>query len=760
MIIDRNFSDYIVFSEDCISRALKKIGRNEHRFIIAVSQSGILEGIMTDGDFRRWIVQQEEVCLTRKVEVAINRKYDFAYITDSPDTIKRRLKGKIEVLPLVDKQHRLVAIARKREPNLFIGDFRLNETSPVFVIAEIGNNHNGSLKVARRMIDAAIASGADCVKFQMRDMETLYKNNGRADDESADLGAQYTLDLLARFQLSTEEMYQAFDYCKEKGVLPLCTPFDLVSLRNLENYGMVAYKLASADLTNHDLLKALAETGKPLLCSTGMSTESEIVEAVDLLKFYGAQFVLLLCNSTYPAPFKDINLNYLDRLKEIGGCLVGYSGHERGMSIPIAAVSRGAKVIEKHFTLDRDQEGNDHKVSLLPDEFSSMVTCLREVEQAMGSKEERKITQGEMMNREVLGKSLIINCDLRAGEIITREMIEVKSPGNGISPYRKNELVGSRAKHDFAAGDFFFPSDVVVEGEEIAPREYHFDRPFGIPVRYHDLNEMLPLSNFDLVEFHLSYKDMLIDIDEVFKRPFALDLVLHSPELFAGDHILDLCSFDEKYRQRSLKELQEVINITRKLKKYFPKTERPLIIVNVGGATQHAHLKPDVRRKYYEKLAQSFSELDMAGVELIPQTMPPFPWHFGGQRYQNLFMDPVETAEFCKAHDMRVCLDLSHSKLACNYFKWSFSEFIEIVGPYTAHLHVVDAEGLDSEGLQIGEGDIDFFSLARELREYSPDASFIPEIWQGHKNSGEGFWLALDRLEQWFSREQVKRYAA
>jgi len=758
VIIDKNISAYIVFTEDCISRALEKIGRNKHRFIVAVNQSGVLEGIMTDSDFRRWIVGQKNVTLRQKVGNIVNRTCEFAHISDSPEAIKRRLNKAVSAIPLVDHRHRLVAIARIREPDMFVGDFRLTDESPVMVIAEIGNNHNGDLQMAKNLVDEAIIAGADWVKFQMRDMDSLYRNRGQADDRSADLGAQYTLDLLARYQLPRSEMFEVFDYCKERGARPLCTPFDQVSLASLEEYGMPAYKLASADLTNHDLLRAMIETGKPLICSTGMSTEAEIKQAVELLKVHGSQFVLMLCNSTYPAPFKDINLKYMDRLKEIGGCLVGYSGHERGISIPVAAVSRGAKVIEKHFTLNRDLEGNDHKVSLLPEEFKLMVKCIREVEQALGNGGEREISQGEMMNREVLGKSLVINRDLAAGEIILNEMIEVKSPGNGLSPYRKGELVGTRAKHDFTAGDFFFPSDI--NGLEAKPRDYDFNRPFGIPVRYHDVHEMLGLSNFDLVEFHLSYKDMLLDLDEIFTSPMDKDFIVHSPELFAGDHILDLCSFDEEYRQRSIRELQKVIDITRRLKGYFPRTARPLIIVNVGGATQNAHLPPAQRKRYYDKLADSLSRLDMNGVEIIPQTMPPFPWHFGGQRYQNLFMDPIETAAFCRAHSMRVCLDISHSKLACNYFKWSFAEFIETVGPFTAHLHIVDADGLDSEGLQIGEGSIDFLSLGRDLDKFAPGASFIPEIWQGHKNRGEGFWFAFDRLEYWLGSEDVKKHAA
>jgi N-acetylneuraminate synthase len=149
-------------------------------------------------------------------------------------------------------------------------------------------------------------------------------------------------------------------------------------------------------------------------------------------------------------------------------------------------------------------------------------------------------------------------------------------------------------------------------------------------------------------------------------------------------------------------------------------------------------------------LYESLSQLDTDGVEIIPQTMPPFPWHFGGQRNHNLFVDPQDIADFCRQHNYRVCLDISHSKLACTHNKISFKEFLKQVGPYTAHLHIADAKDVDGEGLQIGEGEIDFPALAENLERYAPHASFIPEIWQGHKNDGEGFWIALEKLENYF----------
>ncbi|MDD1427163.1 N-acetylneuraminate synthase family protein [Dolichospermum sp. ST_sed9] len=748
MIIDKNLLKYIVFAEDDILNALKKISDNKNRIIFSVTEAGVLEGVLTDGDFRRWLVQQESINLNQPVSKISNKNYKFANYNDDPVKIQSYFSNEVEFIPLLDNNRHLVAVACRKSEGIRIGNFIIDAQSPTFVIAEIGNNHNGSLEFAKQLIDQAVAVGADCAKFQMRDLKSLYRNAGNANDASEDLGSQYTLDLLTRFQLTTDEMFTAFDYCQTQGILPLCTPWDIESLSLLEEYGIQAYKVASADLTNYDLLTALAKTGKPLICSTGMSAESEIIDAVALLNRLGAMYVLLHCNSTYPAPFKDVNLNYIDHLKEIGNCPVGYSGHERGIHVAIAAVAKGAKVIEKHFTLDKTMEGNDHKVSLLPDEFRLMIEGIRQVEQSLGTNGERNLSQGELMNRENLAKSLVINCDLEVGQIITQAMIDVKSPGKGLQPNRKTELIGKPSRRSLKAGDFFYPSDLEVE--RVKARDYSFKRPWGVPVRYHDFKTLLSQSNPDLLEFHLSYKDLEVDIHQYIDQVYDLDIVVHAPELFAGDHVLDLSSQDKDYRELSIKELQRVIDITRQLKPFFKRASRPCIVTNVGGFTSDSLLSLSVRQQLYKTLFDSLSQLDSEGVEIIPQTMPPFPWHFGGQRNHNLFVDPKDIADFCHQHNYRVCLDISHSKLACTHHKVSFKEFVERVGPYTAHLHIADAKGVDGEGLQIGEGEIDFYALAEDLEKYAPQASFIPETWQGHKNEGEGFWIALQRLEQDF----------
>jgi N-acetylneuraminate synthase len=747
MIITKSIKKFVVFKEDTILDALNKIDKNTHGLVFVLDYSGVLEGIITDGDFRRSLTQDQTIDLNHSV-VNIMKKDCFSLpLSVSKQEINNNFSSEIKIIPLLEKNGRLEAIAFLSNQGFHIGDYEITSNSPCFIIAEIGNNHNGNIELAKKLVDLAIESGADCIKFQMRNIKQLYKNDGKVTDKSADLGAQYTLDLLSRFQLKNEELKEVFDYCKNQGKIPLCTPWDLDSLKELEEYGMAAYKVSSADLTNIELLDALIATGKTLICSTGMSTESEIKRTSEYLNDRHVSYIMLHCNSTYPTPYRDVNLRYLDRLKEISGNLVGYSGHERGYLIPIVAVGMGAQVVEKHFTVDQKMEGNDHKVSLLPNEFKEMVKQIRIVEESLGSDNERKISQGESINREVLAKSLVINQDLKAGELILREMIEIKSPGQGLQPYYIDELLGKKANRNFLSGDYFFESDI--KSNIVSARNYEFKRKFGIPVRFHDYYKLSSQTNLDFVEFHLSYRDLEEDISKQFDEVQDIGFAVHCPELFSGDHILDLSSNDDIYRERSINELQKVVDLTRKLKLYFPKTKKPLIIINAGGYSTKGFFPNEKKEGMYERVATSLKKINSDGVELIIQTMPPFPWHFGGQSYHNLFVKSEDIVNFCKKNKIKICLDISHSQMACYYFKWSLNDFVKVVSEHVAYLHIVDALGVDGEGVQIGKGDVNFDTLGENLEMLLPGIPFIPEIWQGHKDNGSGFWKGLDFLEKY-----------
>ena len=625
---------------------------------------------------------------------------------------------------------------------LSIGEFEIGG-SRAFIIAEIGNNHNGDFERAKRMIDKAIEMGADCAKFQMRHLDQVYRKSS-LEKSGEDLGTEYIIDLLNKFELSVDQHRELSKYCATKGILYLCTPWDMKSVDILESFDVKAYKVASADLTNLPLLDRLTQTGKPLILSTGMCTNEEVKYVVDFLNERKVKFVLLHCNSTYPAPLHDINLKWMNSIQAIHP-LVGYSGHERGISVSMAAVALGAKVIERHFTLDRMMEGPDHAASLEFNEFKELIKGIRDIEQALGSGEVRNLSQGEMINRENLGKSLVAASDLKKGTVVRAEHIKVLSPGQGLSPNNYSKLVGIELKRDIQSEDYFFSSDI--EDNRFKPRQYKFKHRWGVPVRYHDFRAYEKLIQPDLYEFHLSYSDMELDPANYLDGPYDCGFVVHAPELFKGSRLMDLATPDAEYRKESVYETQRVIDITRSLKKYFPNERRPQIVANIGGFSMDEPFPKELIESYYEQFFATLSELDMDGVELIPQTMAPFPWHFGGQRYQNIFVQVDEIVRYCKKYNLRMCFDVSHSMLTCNHFGLDFYEFAEKIAPFTAHLHLGDAKGLNGEGLQIGEGEMDFVRLGAILNDGCPDATFIPEIWQGHKNEGEGFWYALEKLE-------------
>ncbi|MGJ5590539.1 N-acetylneuraminate synthase family protein [Micrococcus lylae] len=746
MIIERRLTPYLVFPEDSLLIALRKMTDNRDRIVFVVDSHGFLAGSLTDGDLRRWLLANPAASLDIPAAAAAFTSPATAPLGASHEEIRQALPTGADHLPLLDEHGRLAAIAINREAELTIGDHRIGQEHPAFLIAEIGNNHQGDVDLATRLVDLAVDAGADAVKFQLRDMDALYRQSGAAT-AGEDLGAQRTLDELAKFSLSAEDMLKVFDHVRDRGVALMCTPWDAPSMKVLADYGIDGVKIASADLTNHGLLRDAAASGIPMVLSTGMSREEEIRESAALVRSFGVPFAMLHAQSTYPAPFKDVNLAYLDRLAEIAQTPVGYSGHERGFHVPVAAVALGARIIEKHFTVDRELEGNDHKVSLLPDEFAQMVRQIREVEESMGVADERVVSTGEAMNRINLAKSLVATRPLQAGATITEADVTVKSPGRGLQPNQLPQLLGRTLHRDMGEGDFFFAGDLT----DTVPtgRDFQFNRPWGLPVRYHDWQALTKDCTPDFLEFHFSYKDLEVDIDEVFDSPTAMGFTTHLPDIFAGDFLVDLAAQDDQVWERSIAEVQRTIDITRDLKRYFPKEESPIMVITMGGFTLDRHIPAEARQEKYDRIGAAVKRLDTSGIRIAAQTLPPFPWLMGGQQYHNLFMDPDDTLAFVEATGVPLCLDISHSKLSATFLGIPFSEMVEKLAPHTIHLHLVDATGVDGEGPQIGEGDVDWPVLCEQLDRLAPGVGFIPEIWQGHINNGEGFWTALDRLEQW-----------
>lgn len=319
------------------------------------------------------------------------------------------------------------------------------------IIAEAGVNHNGSVKLAKQMIEEAAKAGADYIKFQTFKPEKLVsKYAQKADYQKKMTGSQESqLQMLEKLALSYDDFVELKKYCEQIGIGFLSTPFDEDSIRFLDSLDMDFWKIPSGEITNYPYLVQVAQTGRDIVLSTGMCEMDEIADAMKVLEENGAGNISLLhCNTEYPTPYEDVNLLAMNQMREVFNKQVGYSDHTVGIEMPIAAVALGAEIIEKHFTLDKNMEGPDHKASLEPLELSQMICSIRHIEKSLGDGNKKR-TASEQHNVVAVRKSIVAKCEIHKGELFTEKNLTVKRPSNGISPMKWNEIIGTRAKRDF-----------------------------------------------------------------------------------------------------------------------------------------------------------------------------------------------------------------------------------------------------------------------------------------------------------------------
>lgn len=329
----------------------------------------------------------------------------------------------------------------------------------VYIIAEMGDNHNGDSRLAFQLVDEAVNAGADCVKFQVFKTEEIitlhaqkaeYQKNNTGTDENQ-------FEMVKKLELDFSVYEELFAYCKTKEIDFLATAFDIPSVDFLQNLGMEKWKIPSGEITNLPLLIRIAQTGKPIIMSTGMCTMKEIQAALDVLEQNGAGNISLLhCNTEYPTPFEDVNLRAMKTMEETFGKPVGYSDHTVGIEVPVAAVAMGAAIIEKHYTLDKNMEGPDHKASLNPEELKEMVKAVRNIEKAMGDGV-KVPSASERKNIDIARKSIVARGAIKKGETFTEDNLAAKRPGGGMSPMRWFDVIGTTAGRDYEADEMIMP---------------------------------------------------------------------------------------------------------------------------------------------------------------------------------------------------------------------------------------------------------------------------------------------------------------
>lgn len=337
----------------------------------------------------------------------------------------------------------------------------------VIIIAEAGVNHNGDINLAKKLIDAAVEAGVDYVKFQTFKAEKLVSRIAKKADyqvKNISDGDNSQYNMLKKLELSHDDHLQLLDYCERKGIKFFSTAFDLEGLKYLNDLNLPLFKIPSGEVTNYPYLKMVATFGKPIILSTGMCSEEDVEQAIEVLLNNGLlreEISVLHCNTEYPTPMQDVNLKAMATLRNKFGVQIGYSDHTLGIEVPIAAVAMGAKIIEKHFTLDRNLPGPDHIASLEPNELSMMVSAIRNIELAISGDGSKRVSESEEKNISIARKSIHLSKDLPEGHVITDEDLIALRPGDGISPMRWNEIIGRRLTVSKRELDKLFLSDII-----------------------------------------------------------------------------------------------------------------------------------------------------------------------------------------------------------------------------------------------------------------------------------------------------------
>lgn len=332
-----------------------------------------------------------------------------------------------------------------------IGDRMIGQREPVFIVAEAGVNHNGKVGLAEKLVDVAKVSGADAVKFQtFRVCKVVTKYAEKADYQKQTGAKESQYEMLKKLELASEDIKKLFDYAKRTKITFLSSAFDEESVDLLDHLGVSAFKVASGEITNFPLLRYIAEKKKPIILSTGMSTYEEIDEALSTLRKSGAEEIVLLhCVTSYPARIEDANLRNIETLRNKFKLPVGFSDHTLSIAVPVAAAALGAVLIEKHFTLDKNLPGPDHKASLEPGQLKEMIAAVRETEKALGTGK-RKLTKDEEKIKNLVRRSVVARVNIPRGEVITESMLDTKRPGNGIDPRNMDLIIGRMAKRKIA----------------------------------------------------------------------------------------------------------------------------------------------------------------------------------------------------------------------------------------------------------------------------------------------------------------------
>jgi sialic acid synthase SpsE/sugar phosphate isomerase/epimerase len=612
----------------------------------------------------------------------------------------------------------------------------------VRVIAELGINHDGDLDQASKLISAAKDAGCWGVKFQYRNLDRAYFfDKTKPSSENSEIGDEIVRAEVMRNHLSPKEISELAGFAKKIGLEVGISFFiveDFDDFTELQHELFDFYKIPSAELLNTELIQKLLNTSKLVLISLGMHSEEEITGVLEGIQYH-KNWIPMHCVSNYPVATHNARLGYLSYLKDKWNRPVGYSSHDLNWESSILALGLGATVIERHLTLDKQAAGLDHSSSSTPGEFSKLVQFASGYDLMSLGNGPRLSNQGELLNRQNLGRSFFARRTLPAASQIKRSDFEYTSPMTGVDYQTFQLFEGKPLVKELSQGGVLTLGHLERQDFELTISEVEFakEKKLSVPVRLRDfvlVSKEIPIGSF---EFHLSF-------EEVFRNDQFVDVKLgqrfsvHSPDYIDSQNLIDPFSEDQKVKAKSLECLERVVAFAEMLSQ---KSGNSVPIVNSLSSRTLS------REMFYSETRDLFSRLSSDKTPMTIQWLPPFAWYFGGSIRLEQVNDESDV-EFLKKYDIPVTMDSSHLIMCRNFNELDAMSVIDELKDQILHCHISDAEGIDGEGTGFenftGRNSDIFSSL------FALDTQRVIEVWQGHLNGNEGFKAAIRQLSKCF----------
>ena len=597
-----------------------------------------------------------------------------------------------------------------------------------YLIAEIGINHNGDVKTANSLILEARSSGCNAVKFQYRNLSRAYSGLNR------EIGDEILSAEIERNFIKVSEIISLASFAKSVGLDAGISFFDERDIADFENSIELFdfFKIPSIEITNLPLIRKLLTFEKFVYISTGASSELEIEEVFESLPRDG--WMPLHCVSNYPTQLLNSKIGYIGHLTERWGRPVGFSSHDEFWEICLIAISHGATVIERHITLDKLQVGLDHTTSSTPDEFVRLSSILRNYSEVVGGHGPRYPNQGELINRQNLGKSYFAKRDVEKGTKLDLEDFDYRHPRIGLSLNEVDSFLMSEVKVNVKKGNVLTKAHFS-ELTPLAERVINLCNlhEVSLPIRIHDYSEIsrrFPLNNFEL---HLSFGE-IEKLEDFVPLNSNHRMSIHFPDYISSSALFDPFSTDKLIRHESFRVIKRISDLVNRLSDLTGKK-----ITTVTSVSQYDNDKD----RFYSHCAELQSELNTTSFQFTYQWLPPFAWYFGGTEKLHVFNSP-EDADHILRNQLGITLDTSHFLMSSNYFKFDASAAFLKLQPQIQHLHLADAKSFDGEGFQVGLGDPENLPLL--LNAMRLPLPKVIEVWQGHLNLYQGFQEALVTL--------------